>query len=461
MLAGSESEREAPPLLSWRARLGYGLGSVGTGVYSTVPSVLLLYFMTQVLRLPVALAPIAVLAPKLVIVLAEPMVGAWSDATRGPWGRRAPFLLAGAVVSALAFVTLFASPRLAGPWPTLAWVGLAYLAASLAFSLFSVPYVAMPAEMSADTGERIRIISWRMTFVFLGVLLGAALPPLLVYRLGGGARGYLFMAVVVAAIALPCMIASFFTARSLAAGAAVRPAEPSARLSRVLGFGPYVVSLALYVAIMIGFGASASAGAYFVTFALGANGAMLSALLTAQLVTALIVAGPCGRLTARLGFAWTLRGALLVAVGGCLILYAAALARSAPLAFAGSIVLGLANGAVQVASFALLADVTGRAQQAGLRVEGLMTGLWTALEKVALAIGPLITGAVLAAGGFISAVDRGREPASAIAAAGLAMTAAPGAVFVLALAASLGAGRFLNPRAGGVYEPSLQALGDG
>src|SRR5579872_2074954 len=126
------------------AVLGYAAGSLGMGVYSTVPGILLLYYMTQVLALPVAMASLAVLLPKLVILVAEPTIGAWSDGLRSRWGRRRPFLFAGAVLGAATFVLLFNVPQQADPLATFAAVSLAYLAASLAFSLFAVPYVALP-----------------------------------------------------------------------------------------------------------------------------------------------------------------------------------------------------------------------------------------------------------------------------------------------------------------------------
>ncbi|WP_396275148.1 MFS transporter, partial [Hyphomonas sp.] len=67
---------EYPASPSWGRILGYAAGSVGAGVYSTVPGILLLYFMTQVLLLPVALASLAVLLPKLVVIAVDPLIGA-------------------------------------------------------------------------------------------------------------------------------------------------------------------------------------------------------------------------------------------------------------------------------------------------------------------------------------------------------------------------------------------------
>ena len=420
--------------LSRPAALAYGGGSLGMGVYSTVPSVLLLYFLTQVLALPVALAPLAVLAPKLVIMVAEPLVGVASDRLRTPWGRRAPFLLAGSLLSAATFVALFSLTRGPSMIATLVAAGCAYLLASLAFSLFAVPYVAMPTELSDQPAERTRLVGLRMMFVFMGVLLGVSAAPLIVERFGGGAAGYRAMAMIIAAASLASMLGSFMLARRLRS-----PATPSggafASLGRALRYRPYVTALAIYVVIMIGFGALSSAGPYFVTFALGGSPKVLAEILGTQMFTAFATVAPAGWVTNRLGFARTLLLSLALGVAGTAVLQAATGPGNLAAATAGAVLLGLATAGVQVAAFALLADVSARGAAAGLQAQGLMTGIWTAAEKVALAAGPQVTGLVLALGGFVSATERSRLPASALTAAGLAMTAAPAAFFLLALVA--------------------------
>lgn len=59
--------------LTRRRLLVYGIGSVGTGIFSTVPGLLLLYFMTDALGVPAGIAGLVVALPK-----------AW-DAVFNPW----------------------------------------------------------------------------------------------------------------------------------------------------------------------------------------------------------------------------------------------------------------------------------------------------------------------------------------------------------------------------------------
>ncbi|WP_236568921.1 hypothetical protein [Streptomyces sp. MBT58] len=49
----SGTERSpGPPPLPRRVRIGYGLGSLCTGTFATVPGLILLYYLTNVLAVP-------------------------------------------------------------------------------------------------------------------------------------------------------------------------------------------------------------------------------------------------------------------------------------------------------------------------------------------------------------------------------------------------------------------------
>ena len=74
----------------------------------------------------------------------------------------------------------------------------AFLLAATAYGCFQVPYVAQPAEITDDPGERSTLMSWRVAALALGILLAGAGAPAVVDAFGGGRGGYLAMAVFVA-----------------------------------------------------------------------------------------------------------------------------------------------------------------------------------------------------------------------------------------------------------------------
>lgn len=108
------SDHHAAPPLPPTVRIGYGLGSLCTGTFATVPGLILLYYLTNVLAVPAAVAGAAVFLPKAWDVLINPLVGALSDRSRLRGGPRRPFLLIGACTLPPLFALIFAAPPLRG-----------------------------------------------------------------------------------------------------------------------------------------------------------------------------------------------------------------------------------------------------------------------------------------------------------------------------------------------------------
>jgi GPH family glycoside/pentoside/hexuronide:cation symporter len=104
------------------ARRGYGLGSVATGSFGTVPGLLLLPYLTDRLGIAAGLAGLIVFLPKAWDVVLNPIAGRISDRSTHPGGRRRPFLIWSGTALAVAFVLLFSTgrPHRAG-WPRPGW----------------------------------------------------------------------------------------------------------------------------------------------------------------------------------------------------------------------------------------------------------------------------------------------------------------------------------------------------
>ena len=158
------------PTLTPAARRGYGLGSVATGSFGTVPGLLLLPYLTDRLGIAAGLAGLVVFLPKAWDVLLNPVAGRISDRSTNPAGRRRPFLIRSGSALALAFVLLFSGPTSPTGIAT-TWVVVLFLACATAYAFFQVPYVAMPAEMTDDYDERTRLMTWRVAILALAILV--------------------------------------------------------------------------------------------------------------------------------------------------------------------------------------------------------------------------------------------------------------------------------------------------
>ncbi|GLW24504.1 MFS transporter [Microbispora amethystogenes] len=388
----------SPSAVSLGVRLGYAVGSFCTANFSTIPGLLLLFYMTNVLAVPAALAGVVLFLPKAWDLIANTLVGRWSDRTVSRWGPRRPWLLAGAVVLPVSFALMFAGPPLTGA-PAAVYVGLTFLAAATGYALYEVPYKAMPAEMTTDYHERTSLLQWRMVLIAISIAMSGILAPAIA---GGTAGGYRTMGVVFGLVLLASMLASFFgTARAPFTGqqkseGTLREQLAAARTSR-----PFMWLLGLSSAQTLGVGVMLAGSPYFAAYIIGdpdATTTLFAALVGPMLVTMPLWVWLARRLDKR--GAMILSGTMF-AGGGLLLLATPAL--GALYAHLCVMVVGIGYAGLQLLQYSMLADVIAHdGVVSGERRGGVFTGLWTAVENAVAALGATIYGWVLSAGGFLS-----------------------------------------------------------
>lgn len=372
-----------------RLAAAYASGSIGTGVFSTVPSVLLLYFSTEMLGIAPGVAAAIILVPKFWSIVWDPWVGRASDRLRTRWGRRAPFMIAGAVGMALAFMALFSPPALS-PAGLTAWVAVAYFGLVCLYSLYAVPYMAVPAETQGGPDAGARLVAWRMTFVMGGVILGGAVAPMVVSALGGGRGGYAGMAALLAVV---CCVAMLIPTTALRARPAPPVAAKGGRWAEILAQPAY---LALAIAYLLQMAAAAvvSAALPYVVARVFHRAESDVGLAMLVLLSVTLAAAPLwaviGRRDPFKALAWATG---VYAVGAAASPVLAHLGGSWSVFVASLAVLGLGFAGLQVLPFTLAAQLVGAATA---EAEGLLTGVWAAAEKIGLAVGAALLGVVLA-----------------------------------------------------------------
>lgn len=378
--------------------LAYSAGSFGTGVFSTVPTVLLLFFCTEVLGIAASWAAALVFAPKVWAIVWDPFVGAWSDRTSGRFGRRRPFLLAGALGVALAFVAVFTPP----PFSTgglLAWTGLSYFALATLYSLFAVPYVAIPAEVGDTAQTRARLVAWRMGVAMVGVLAGAGVAPLIVQAAGGGRGGYGVMSLAIAAACALAMFGPILMLRGRDV-AAERPSSATAprlrdQLGRAFRHRRFRLLALAYVLQLTAVGVVSAAIPYLVTKSFGRTEGEIGLAMIAMLGATTLAVPAWAFIGGRIGEARALSGAvLLFAFSAAALGWAAGARLSWPLALPLFALAGLPFAGMQVLPYTLVAHLI-HAEAGGSGDEGVFTGVWTATEKLGLALGPGVVGVAL------------------------------------------------------------------
>ena len=157
--------------LGFRLKATYGLAQLSERLGTAVLGTYLLFYYSQVLGMPPALAALGAGLAVIVDAITDPVIGSISDHWRSRYGRRHPFMYVGALGTGIPFYLLFAPP-VTGDLALFVWMLVWVNVARIAITLFYIPNLALGAELTEDYHERSSIVGYR-TFCGLVGALGA------------------------------------------------------------------------------------------------------------------------------------------------------------------------------------------------------------------------------------------------------------------------------------------------
>lgn len=401
----------APPTVARRVAAFWGLGTFATTTMLNGVSLVLLFYLVNFVKLEPVIAGGLLFGSKLVDALTDPPMGLLSDRTRSRWGRRRPYLLGASFFCGLAFAWLFNVPEALGGAGIYLYVGAGLVLYTLAYTAFQVPYMAMPAEMTDDYHERTQIMSYRVVFMTLGNMLGSAGCPFLVARLGGDRAAYGQMALIVGGVICAAMLATFLgtaQARQTPAGHVTTPLRR--HVGWILQNRPLLFLMASKVIVYAGVSAFTSVMLFFFSNVLKRGPEML-ALYAAIFALTTICVTP---LWTRLARGLEKKTGYLLSFAGYLVGIATWLSAgpSESLAWfaARAAFLGIFNAGLFLFGNSMLIDTFAYDHRiSGLRREGFLSSAFSFVEKTALALGPLIIGALLSTMGFDKSLPPGAD----------------------------------------------------
>ncbi|WP_353113002.1 MFS transporter [Microbacterium sp.] len=419
--------------LSRRTRLGYALGGISSGTYGTVPGLILMPFLTDLLGVQAAIAGMIVFAPKAWDFFLNPLAGRLSDRSRNPRGRRRPFILRAGILLALAFTAMFFGPT-APPVAAALWVLAAFLASATVYAFFQVPYLAMSAEITDDYTERTRMITWRVIVFTLAILVAGAAAPALVEAFGGVA-GYRVMAGTMALLILAGTFGAWWGTRSVPLTRTEQAGgRLFAQLAIVLRQADARMLIAAFVLQAIAIGMVLGGVVYVARHVL--HDPSIATLAFVCFVAPAVVLTPAwSRLSRRIGKRSGFAVATVVMTIGLLGLLTARTGEAVPMLVAAAVVgVGYAGG--QLFPLAMLPDLAADdAARTGVNRIGMIAGVWSGFELLGLALGPALLGLVLSLGGYAASTGN-TVPQSAGAqwAIVIGVSAIPAALCLLSLA---------------------------
>lgn len=385
--------------------VSYAIGSIGTGGFSTLPGLVLVYYLTDTLKVPALAAGILVTAAKVWDVIIDPVIGGRSDRDLLRHGSRRRFMVIGAVLLPIFFILTFVVPPGTDPVIAGGWVLVAFVLAATAFSLFQVPYIALPAELTDDYDERTRLLTWRVVVLTFAILLFGAGGPML-RSLGGGKNftGYLLMAVVAGlVIGIGLYLSSSVARKGRVPETLEEPAsiwdnyrEGFAALKRSQ---PFRALLGTFLLQGLATGLMLAGAQYVATWVLKSEDAV-TLLFVALIAPALIAAPIWGKIANRIGkelsfvIASVIFGLSALSLVG--LLWSPGEWVYAPVAIAGAAYAGM-----QSLPMAMLPDVISHDAASNKDGKaGTFGGMWTAGETTGMALGATVLTVVLAIAGY-------------------------------------------------------------
>lgn len=394
-------------------KLGWSSGAFGIAMLMNGISGLILLFCVGILKIEPAIAGGIIFLAKVFDVITDPIVGVWSDRHKSQRGRRRPFLLWGSLLSAASFALIFTTPIFDNQWVTAFYVFVALCIYAFGYTLYNIPYMSMPAEMTDNYHERSSIHAYRIVFISLGGLVAGAGVKLALERLGKTEASS--FAVVGIACAILILISTMIAYFSTSKARFTESGNPSSKsnvsqiveeFNAVRGNKNFLRLIGVKFAQLMGMQTTLAAFAFFVVQYMEQSFDVFALFGLVVTITSIAFAPVLVKFSKKYGK----KNAYFLAAG-INILYSLSwsLASAGEPAWAiavRGIFVGIAVTGNVVMAMSMLTDIINHDSiLTGVRREGAFTSVYSFVEKLTGAIGVLVVGGAMSLAGFNLKLD--------------------------------------------------------
>lgn len=394
-------------------KVALGAGDFGFNLYWQMASIYLLYFYTDVVGLPPAVAGTIYMAALIWDAVLDPVMGLVADRTRSRYGRYRPYLLFGGIPLALAFAAMFMAPSGSGAAAVI-FTATTHVIFRTIYAVLSIPYASLFARVTRDARIRADLTGFRMVFATLSAVLvaGATLP--FVNGLAtpdSPRRGWIILALGFGLMATAIFLLVAWATKGYDASEEkeTQPQRPLADvLKSLLSNRALMIVLA---AVMITSFSSTLFGKnllYYFKYVLGRPEIGSGALAYVALLAGLFVpfwtwvARRFGKRNAWLG------GSIPGLLG--LVSWHLIDGSSVPLLFGALGLQAISSSSFIVCFWSMLPDTVEYGEwRSGVRTESMVFGLATLGQKMALGLGAGFLGIALAHVGYVSNAQQSAE----------------------------------------------------
>lgn len=390
--------------LTFKEKIGYGLGDGASNIIWQTIMLFMAYFYTDIYGLSAFHMGVMFLIVRIIDAFFDVYVGFLADHTSSKYGQFRPYLLWFSLPFGVLGSLTFFTPEF-GETGKLVYAYASYTALSMLYTLVNVPYCAMINNLSQDPNERVSMQSYRFAFAALGGIIVSTVAFPLTKILGGGnlQQGY-FYAMLIMGVTSTAM---FYLCFALTNEKYIRPVDKSQKLSSVLSELRYLTSdgnwrkLFLLNIVNLTAGILKTGGAmYFVTYYLhrpGLIGVVLTVILGAKFFGSMFTTILYSRLDRIFAYKMAMSVQATIMIGLFFV--------PAQHAIFICIIIGVIhfiNSTATPLQWNLLSDIIDHIEnKAGKSFSGLVFSTNIFAIKVGIAFGGAFMGWILTAGGYV------------------------------------------------------------
>ena len=236
--------------------------------------------------LDLALIGTVLLLARVFDAVTDPLIGFMSDRTVSPYGKRKPWIVAGAALTVISIWFLYRP----GDTASITYLLVFAISLYLGWTIMEIPAVAWILEMSRDTKQRTRINAARTVATFVGGIAFYLIPALVPDS--DGSMNFQVLGLVAIGVVIGVPITTYLLVKMVPRGDVVQSEKPPT-LSELWGSirnnPPFLNYLALYVFIGVANGIIGVLGFLYVDSYLQIGTRFTELFLPAMLVGPLMI----------------------------------------------------------------------------------------------------------------------------------------------------------------------------
>lgn len=238
--------------LSFREKLFYGFGDLGSCLFWNSFQINLLMYYTDIFGISAAAAGMIFFVSKFWDAANDPLVGMIADRTKTRWGRYRPYILWFSLPLSGAAVLMFTTPDF-GMTGKIIWAWVTYNLVMTLYTLVNIPYTALLGTISPDAHERASVSTFKFACAFAaGIIVNYTFMPMTKAFAEGSTpqHGWQMAFLVVSAIALPFFLVCFLGTKERVTPDASQKTSMKQDLKDLMVNRPWIILVALTMAFV-------------------------------------------------------------------------------------------------------------------------------------------------------------------------------------------------------------------